>query len=170
MNDGNGVSVSLVSASYQKFSLIIMGMYTFFSSLVFYYYNPTEYASIGTMLLLVGPAVGMFVIVKSQSIFNARGADVNPAPYIGGFAGVSALCLLAALYIEQWWFVGMLLVVSSMVVGFLAWFEQSGIGMSAAISMSAMAAIACIAGLGSGAFLVSLLFSAMLFTAVLALK
>ncbi len=164
------INAKVVSARYQKFPLLILGFFAMSAAIVFSLWKPLDNPTIGVVLLLAGPVIGLYLLLKSQKDLHNHGFETNHTPYVAGFSGVCGGCLLAGLYVNEIWFVSMLLFVSALVIGFLGWFEKSGVGMTASLTLGIIAALLSISSFSSGAATTALLIGSVLFAGAWALE
>ncbi len=98
--------------------------------------------------VVAGSLIGVVCLVNSHRVHGGRGADRDASPYYGIFAGVTSGALLLLLLAVDSWVLPGVFVVMATVLGFMAWVEQSAIGMTAAVSVAVLGAGSGIAVLG----------------------
>jgi len=157
-------------ARHQRFGFLLFGLLCCLAAVVFIQWSPQE--NPGRWLwVILGSLAGVICLVRAQRRHGGVGADLDASPYYGIYSGVaSGGLLLMLLTTESWVLPGVFFVIAA-VLAFLAWIEQSTIGMTAAVCVGLLAAASGVAVLdGGGAVGVGTLsIGVMLLTAALAL-
>lgn len=159
----------VVHARHQSFGFAVFGLLCCVAALIFSRWDPTTTDS-RWFWVIVGPAGGVVAMFRSQTMFGNEGADRDAGPYIGMLIGTTAGALvIGVLTFEGWVLPGVLVTVAAF-LAFMAWLEQSGIGMTTALTVTVLAAATAIADLNSSGVLLSFLVGIMLLSSALALS
>lgn len=159
----------VVYARYQRFGFATFGALCCLAALVFSKWDPTSTDS-RWFWVIVGPLAGVVAMFKSQTLFESEGADRDAGPYIGMLVGTTVGALVIGLMsLEGWVLPGVLFVVAAF-LAFMAWLEQSGIGMTTALTVTVVAGATAVAALSGSVVLLSLLIGVMLLCGALALS
>lgn len=161
---------AVVRARHQTFGFTALGALCCLAAAVFARWNPQEdpgrwYWSI------IGTLTGVLCIIKAQRAYGGTGADRDASPYYGMFAGVTSGALLLMMFSVDGWVLSGLFFVMAAVLAFMAWIEQSAIGMTAAVCVAVLSAGSGVAGLNDTTAVEfgSLALGAMLLTAAVAM-
>jgi len=126
-------------ARHQQFGLLILGGILCLAAIVFARWDAQEQTG-RWFWLTIATATSVVCLMRSQRRHGGIGADRDASPYYGIFAGVtSGAVLLMLLTVEGWVLLGVLFTMAG-VLAFMAWIEQSAIGMTAALCVSVLAA------------------------------
>ena len=160
----------VVRARHQVFGFALLGLLCCLAALVFSRWSPREdpgrwFWSIG------GSLAGIVCLVKAQRVHGGAGADRDASPYYGMFAGVASGALLLMVFSVDGWILPGVFFLMAAVLAFMAWLEQSAIGMTAAICVAVLSAGSGVAVLNdtTAVGLGSLGLGVMLLTAALAM-
>ncbi|MDH4278071.1 MAG: hypothetical protein OEW83_08320 [Acidimicrobiia bacterium] len=130
---------AVVRARHQIFGFTVLGALCCLAAVVFTRWDPQQdpgrwfWSTIGTL-------IGVVCLVKAQRAHGGAGADRDASPYYGMFAGVtSGALLLMVLSVDGWVLPGVFFVMAA-VLAFMAWIEQSAIGMTAAVCVAVLSA------------------------------
>jgi|GEM_PF-3885221 len=159
---------SVVYARNQITALGMFGALAMIAGLVFSQWNPTSTAS-QWYWVAVGPLAGLIVMMNAQSKFKEM-ANVSSGPYMGVFIGSVSGCFVVALLVRQDWMVPASLLVVTILLSFLAWFEQNGLGMTAAVVVAALTGLTAASTLGQDSALISACIGLVMVTAAASLK
>lgn len=158
----------VVLARYQWFGFALFGVLSLIAALVFARWDPTVSDS-RWFWVIMGPLAGVVAMFRSQNVFVNEGADRDAGPYIGMLVGTTVGALvLGVLALEGWVLAGVFFVVAGF-LAFMAWLEQSGIGMTTALTVTVLAGATAVADIADSAVLLSLLLGVMLLSASVAL-
>ncbi len=158
----------VVHARHQRFGFALFGALACLAALVFAKWDPTTTDS-RWFWIVVGPIGGVIAMFKSQTLFGAEGADRDAGPYVGMLIGTTAGALvIGVMALEGWVLPGVFFVVAGF-LAFMAWLEQSGIGMTTAMTITILAAATAVSDIGGSVVLLTLLIGVMLLTSSLAL-
>jgi len=158
----------VVYARHQWAGLALYGVLSCMAGLVYSRWDPGSTQS-KWFWLIAGPLVGIVAIARSQSVFGDEGVDRDPGPYIGIFVGSTLGALVIAAFSFDGWILPGVFFIVAMFISFMAWLEQSGIGMSSAVSVSVVAAAVGIADLNDSVVSISLAIGLMLLSGSVAL-
>lgn len=130
---------AVVRARQQVFGFTLLGTLCCLAAVVFTRWNPQEdpgrwYWSV------IGTLVAAVCLVKAQRVHGGAGADCDASPYYGMFAGVASGALLLMVFSVDGWVLPSVFFVMAAVLAFMAWVEQSAIGMTAAVCVAVMSA------------------------------
>ena len=160
---------AVVRARHQMFGFILLGVLCCLAAFVFSRWSPHQNPG-RWFWTIVGSLAAIVCLIRAQRVHGGAGADRDASPYYGIFAGVvSGALLLLVLSVDGWVLPGVFFVMAS-VLAFMAWIEQSAIGMTAAVCVAVLCAGSGVAALrdtvavGAG----SLALGLMLLTAALA--
>ena len=112
---------------------------------------------------------GVVAMFRAQSTFEGEGADRDAGPYIGMLVGTTAGALVIGLLSLQGWVLPGVFFVVAGFLAFMAWLEQSGIGMTTALTVTVLAVATAVAATAEAVVLLSLLIGIMLLAGSLAL-
>lgn len=158
----------VVYARHQWFGFAVFGTLSLLAGMIFSKWDPTTTDS-RWFWIIVGPIAGVVAMFKSQTLFESEGADRDAGPYIGMLVGTTAGALVISLLgLDGWVLPGVFFFVAGF-LAFMAWLEQSGIGMTTALTVSVLAAATASATLQGSGVLVSLMIGVMLLASSLAL-
>lgn len=158
----------VVYARHQWFGLALFGALCCVAAVVFSRWDPTTTDS-RWFWVIVGPLAGVVAMFRSQSMFGSEGADRDAGPYVGMLVGTTIGALvIGMLALEGWVLPGVFFAVAGF-LGFMAWLEQSGIGMTTTLTVTVLAMASAVALLQDSGVLLSLLLGIMLLAAALAL-
>ena len=158
----------VVYARHQWCGLAVFGTLCCLAAVIFSRWDPATTDS-RWFWVIVGPLAGVIAMFRSQSIFGDEGADRDAGPYIGMLVGTTIGALvIGMLTVEGWVLPGVFFAVATF-LGFMAWLEQSGIGMTTALTVTVLAATTAVALLQESGVLLSLMLGVMLLAASLAL-
>ncbi len=161
---------AVVRARHQVFGFVLLGVLCCLAAAVFTRWSPHQDPA-RWFWSVVGSLAGVVCLVKAQRVHGGVGADRDASPYYGIFAGVtSGALLLMVLSVDGWVLPGVFFVIAA-VLAFMAWIEQSAIGMTAAVSVAVLCAGSGVAALDDTAAvgLGSLGLGLMLLTAAVAM-
>jgi hypothetical protein len=170
-----GTSTSLqdrghvVHARHQRFGFAVFGALSCLAALIFARWDPTTTDS-RWFWIIVGPAAGVIAMFKSQTMFGNEGADRDAGPYVGMLIGTTAGALVIGVLAFDGWVLSGVLVAVAVFLAFMAWLEQSGIGMTTALTVTVLAVATAIADLNTSVVLLSFLIGLMLLSSALALS
>ncbi len=157
-----------MQARHQRFGLAVFGALSLVAALVFWRWDPTTTDS-RWFWVVVGPIAGVVAMFKSQTMFDNEGADRDAGPYIGMLVGTTAGALvIGTMSLAGWVLPGVLFFMAGF-VAFMAWLEQSGIGMTTALTVTVLAAATAAAAVQGSVVLLSILIGVMLLAGSLAL-
>lgn len=158
----------VVHARHQWFGLAVFGVLCCLAALIFSRWDPATTDS-RWFWVIVGPLAGVVAMFRSQSQFGDQGADRDAGPYIGMLVGTTIGALvIGMLALEGWVLPGVFFAVAGF-LAFMAWLEQSGIGMTTALTVTVLAAATAAAIVDGAGVIVSLLLGLMLLTGALAM-
>ncbi len=158
----------VVYARHQWFGFTLLGAACCFSAFIFSQWQPT--ATEATWFwIVVGPLVGVVAMFRSQAEFGGEGADSDAGPYIGALVATTLIGILLGVLGIVGWILPGLFVIAAGIVGFMAWRELSGIGMTTALTVAVLAAAIASASVTGWAVALSFLLGLMLLTSALAL-
>ena len=158
----------VVYARHQWFGLAVFGTLCCLAAVIFSRWDPATTDS-RWFWVIVGPLAGVIAMFRSQSIFGDEGADRDAGPYIGMLVGTTIGALvIGMLTVEGWVLPGVFFAVATF-LGFMAWLEQSGIGMTTALTVTVLAATTAVALLQESGVMLSLMLGVILLAASLAL-
>lgn len=158
----------IVYARHQWTGLALYGALSCVAALVYLRWDPGSTQS-KWFWLIAGPLVGIVAIARSQTVFGDEGVDRDPGPYIGIFVGSTLGALVVAAFSFDGWILPGVFFIVAMFISFMAWLEQSGIGMSSALSISVVAAAVGVADLNDSVVPISLAIGLMLLSGAMAL-
>jgi hypothetical protein len=158
----------VVYARHQWFGLAVLGSLCCLAAFVFSRWDPATTDS-RWFWVIVGPLAGVIAMFRSQAMFGDEGADRDAGPYIGMLVGTTIGALvIGMLALEGWVLPGVFFAVAGF-LAFMAWLEQSGIGMTTALTVGVLAASTAVAILQDAGVLLSLMIGVMLLAGSLAL-
>lgn len=158
----------VVYARHQWFGLAVFGTLCCVAAVVFSRWDPTTTDS-RWFWVIVGPLAGVIAMFRSQSMFGDEGADRDAGPYIGMLVGTTIGALvIGMLALEGWVLPGVFFAVAGF-LAFMAWLEQSGIGMTTALTVTVLAVSTAAAILEDSGVTLSLMIGVMLLAGSLAL-
>jgi len=158
----------VVYARHQWFGMALFGALCCVAAVVFSRWDPNTTDS-RWFWVIVGPLAGVVAMFRSQSRFGSEGADRDAGPYIGMLVGTTIGALvIGMLALEGWVLPGVFFAVAGF-LGFMAWLEQSGIGMTTTLTVTVLAMASAVALLQDSGVLLSLLLGIMLLAGALAL-
>lgn len=158
----------VVHARHQWFGFAVFGSLSLVAAMVFSRWDPTTTDS-RWFWVVVGPIAGVVAMFRSQTMFDNEGADRDAGPYIGMLVGTTVGALvIGMLSLAGWVLPGVLLFMAGF-VAFMAWLEQSGIGMTTALTVTVLAATTAVTDVYGSVVLLSLLIGVMLLAGSLAL-
>ncbi|MEM7275621.1 MAG: hypothetical protein AAF547_21270 [Actinomycetota bacterium] len=129
----------VVYARHQWFALAVFGTLSCVAALVFSRWDPAMTSS-RWFWIIVGPMAGVVAMFKAQSQFGQDGADRDAGPYIGVLIATTiGAIVIASLSLAGWILPAVFLLVAGF-LGSMAWLEQSGIGMTTALTVAVLAA------------------------------
>lgn len=135
-----------VGARQQIFGFAVLGALCCLAAFVFTRWNPQQDPG-RWFWSIVGTLTGVICLIRAQRTHGGAGADRDASPYYGMFAGVtSGALLLMVLSVDGWVLPGVFFVVAA-VLAFMAWIEQSAIGMTAAVCVAVLSAGSGVAAL-----------------------
>jgi hypothetical protein len=146
----------VVYARHQWFALALFGVLCCAAALVFSRWDPLTTDSRWFWVIL-GPLAGVVAMFRSQSLFGDSGADRDAGPYIGMLVGTTIGALVVGMLALEGWVLPGVFFAVAVIVAFMAWLEQSGIGMTTALTVAVLAAASAAAVLQGSGVLVSLL-------------
>ena len=158
----------VVHARHQRFGFALFGALAILAALIFAKWDPTTTDS-RWFWIVVGPIAGVVAMFKSQNMFGTEGADRDAGPYVGMLIGSTAGALvIGVMALEGWVLPGVFFAVAGF-LAFMAWLEQSGIGMTTALTITILAATTAISDLGGSVVLMTLMVGVMLLASSFAL-
>lgn len=158
----------VVHARHQRFGFALFGALACFAALIFARWDPTTTDS-KWFWVVVGPLAGVVAMFKSQTLFGSEGADRDAGPYVGMLIGTTAGALvIGVMALEGWVLSGVFFAVAGF-LAFMAWLEQSGIGMTTALTITILAATTAIADISGSVVLLTLMIGVMLLASAAAL-
>lgn len=158
----------VVYARHQWFGFAVFGTLSLVAGMIFSKWDPTTTDS-RWFWIIVGPIAGVVAMFKSQTLFDNEGADRDAGPYIGMLVGTTAGALVIGVIGLDGWVLPSVFFFVAGFLAFMAWLEQSGIGMTTALTVAVLAAATAAATLQGSGVLVSLLIGVMLLSSSLAL-
>ena len=158
----------VVYARHQWFSLALFGALSLVAALVFSRWDPSSSSS-RWFWIIVGPMAGVVAMFKSQSLFGHEGADRDAGPYVGMLVGTTiGAIVIGSLSLQGWVLPGVFFVIAGF-LAFMAWLEQSGVGMTTALTVTVLAATTAVMDLPGSVVNLSLTMGFMFLAASLAL-
>ena len=158
----------VVQARYQRFGFALFGALACLAALIFARWDPTTTDS-RWFWVIVGPLAGVVAMFKSQTLFGSEGADRDAGPYVGMLIGTTAGSLvIGAMAFDGWVLSGVFFVVAGF-LAFMAWLEQSGIGVTTALTITILAATTAVADISDSVVLLTLMIGVMLLASSAAL-
>lgn len=160
----------VVRARHQRFGFALLGALCCLAALVFSQWD-AQHSPGRWFWVVAGPLAGALCLIRAQADHGGSGADRDASPYYGIFAGVvSGSLLLMLLTIDGWILPGVFFVMA-LVLAFMAWIEQSAIGMTSALAVAVLCAGTGVSALSdtSSVELATLSIGVMLLAAALAL-
>jgi len=128
-----------VRARQQVFGFTTLGVLCCLAALVFSRWSPEQDPG-RWFWSIVGSMAGVICLFKAQRSHGGVSADRDASPYYGIFAGVTTgAVLLIVLSVDGWVVPGMFFVIAA-ILAFMAWLEQSAIGMTAAVCVAVLCA------------------------------
>lgn len=167
-NNEQGNREDVVYARHQWFGFALFGALSCIAAVVYLRWDPSTTGS-RWLWIVCGPLIGIVAIARAQTIFGEEGVDRDPAPYVGIFVGATIGSLVVAVLSYEGWVLPSVFFVIALFMSFMAWLEQSGIGMSAAVAVAAVSVAMAIADLGDSVAMVSFSIGLMLLSGALAL-
>lgn len=161
---------AMVRARHQRPGFALLGGLCCLAALVFSQWDAQQGPG-RWFWVVAGPVVGAVCLVLAQSSHGGRGADRDASPYYGIFAGVISGSLLLVLLTVDGWILPTVFFVMAVILAFMAWIEQSAIGMTSALAVAVLSAGSGVAVVNdtSSVGLTSLSIGVMLLAAALAL-
>ncbi|MDH3296344.1 MAG: hypothetical protein OER95_18645 [Acidimicrobiia bacterium] len=124
-------------ARHQAIGLLLLGGLLCLTALAFGRWE-TGHGMARWWWLIAATAVSVTCLIHSHRRHRGIGADRDASPYYGLFAGVtSGAVLLTLLAVQSSVLLGVLFTMAA-VLGFMAWIEQSAIGMTAALCQAVL--------------------------------
>lgn len=159
---------SVLYAKNQRLSFLVFGALCLAAAVVFAVWDPLTTDS-SWFWFVAGPLAGFFIVLNSHKTFVGHGNDTNPGPYMGIFLGSVAGCFAVSASIQQAWVVPAALMAVAVILLFLAWFEQSGVGMTVAVVIALLTVATAASTLAESAVPVTAMFGLLLISAAVAL-
>ncbi len=158
----------VVYARHQWFGLAMFGALSCIAALIFSRWDPSTTSS-RWFWIIVGPMAGIVAMFRAQSMFGHEGADRDAGPYIGMLVGTTiGAIVIGSLSLQGWVLPGVFFVVAGF-LAFMAWLEQSGIGMTTALTVTVLAATTAVMDLQGAVVTLSLTIGLMFLASSLAL-
>ena len=129
---------SVIQARYQVFGLSTLGVVCCAAAAISATWN-SEPNPGRWFWLTAGTAAGVVCLIRAQRVHGGAGADRDASPYYGIFAGVISGALLVTVLTVDVWILTAIFLAMATVLAFMAWIEQSAIGMTTALSVSVLA-------------------------------
>lgn len=158
----------VVYARHQWFGFAVFGTLSLIAALIFSRWDPTTTDS-RWFWVIVGPIAGVVAMFKSQTVFNNEGADRDAGPYIGMLVGTTVGALVIGMLSLDGWVLASVFFFVAGFLAFMAWLEQSGIGMTTALTVAVLAAATAVADVEGSVVVLSLMIGVMLLASSLAL-
>ncbi len=158
----------VVQARHQWFGLAAFGGACCLAALIFSRWNPSQ-ADGRWFWVVLGPIIGAVAMFRSQSVFGGEGADRDAGPYLGVLVGTTLGAIMVGwLGLAGWVLPGVFFVVAAF-LAFMAWLEQSAIGMTTALTMIVLAACTAVVDIPGAAALLSFCLGLMFLSGAVAL-
>ena len=126
-------------ARHQRFGLVTLGVLLCLAAVVRNQVGADQGAERWLWLASV-TVVSIVCLVRAHRHYGGVGADRDASPYYGIFAGAtSGAVLLTLLTVDGWILVSVVFAMAA-VLAFMAWIEQSTIGMTAAMCVAVLCA------------------------------
>ncbi len=138
---------SVVRARHQVFGFTLLGVLCCLAAVVFNRWSPHQDPARWFWAIL-GSLAGVVCLLKAQRAHGHTGADRDASPYYGMFAGVTSGAVLLIVLSADEWVLPSVFFVMAAVLAFMAWIEQSAIGMTAAVCVAVLCAGSGVAVLG----------------------
>ena len=158
----------VVHARHQWFGFAVFGTLSLVAALVFARWDPTTTDS-RWFWVIVGPIAGVVAMFRSQTRFESEGADRDAGPYVGMLIGTTVGALVIGVLALDGWVLPSVFFFVAGFLAFMAWLEQSGIGMTTALTVTVLSAATAVAAIQGAVVMLSLLIGVMLLSSSLAL-
>ncbi len=149
---------SNVYARHQSYAMLMFGIASIVAAGLFYFLDPQTTVA-RWYWVLAGPALGFLVMYRAQAHWQCKELA---GPYLAVFTGGVAGCFVMAMAVQSSWIVPASLLLVGVALAFLAWFEQNGLGMTAAVVVAILAGVTSASTLLLDASLISGLFGSFL--------
>jgi hypothetical protein len=158
----------VVYARHQWFGFAVFGTLCLVAALVFSRWDPTTTES-RWFWVIVGPIAGVIAMFRSQTMFDGQGADRDAGPYVGMLVGTTVGALVIGFLALDAWVMPSVFFLVAAFLAFMAWLEQSGIGMTTALTVTVLSAATAAAAIQGSVVLLSLMIGVMLLSCSLVL-